>query len=188
MRLTVLVKGGDKELFLSTPLVINEPSKILLKSATIYWNYNNINDGVNSISVKGERVVFEPGYWTFKAIKSKLEEKGVHITTERETGKCTVKVDEITHLKTIGEMLGFKKSTNLTDGTTTPSPNMVDINRGFRSVNVSCNIVDKTENIDQNGNYSDVIASIPIPTDKSLKGTLSHHDNINSKVMINKGS
>ena len=65
---------------------------------------------------------------------------------------------------------------------------MVDINQGFRHVNVSCNVVDKSKNIDQNGKYSDIIASIPIPTDKSLKGTLSHHNNINSKVSINRGT
>ena len=65
---------------------------------------------------------------------------------------------------------------------------MVDINQGFRHVNVSCNVVDKSKNIDQNGKYSDVIASIPIPTDKSLKGTLSHYNNIDSKVSINRGT
>ena len=31
MRLTVMVKAGEKELFLKTPLVITEPSEILLK-------------------------------------------------------------------------------------------------------------------------------------------------------------
>ena len=39
-----MVKDGEKELFFSNSLVITEPSEILLKSATVYWNYNNIND------------------------------------------------------------------------------------------------------------------------------------------------
>ena len=65
---------------------------------------------------------------------------------------------------------------------------MVNINRGFKSLDLSCNVVDKSKNIDQNGNYSDVIANIPIPTDKSLKGTLSYYNDINSKVSINRGT
>ena len=48
--------------------------------------------------------------------------------------------------------------------------------------------MDVSKNIDQNGNYSNVMASIPIPTDKSLKGTLSHYSDINSKVSINRGT
>ena len=65
---------------------------------------------------------------------------------------------------------------------------MVDLNHGLRSVRVSCNAVDVTKNIDQNGKYSDVLATLSIPTDRSLKGTTSHYNNINSKVDINKGS
>ena len=48
--------------------------------------------------------------------------------------------------------------------------------------------MDVSKNIDQNGNYSNVMASIPIPTDKSLKGTLSHYSDINCKVSINRGT
>ena len=186
MRLTVLVEDGREELFLTTPLVLEEPSEILLKSATIYWNYNNINNDVN-VSVGGNHVTFEQGYWTFNAIKSKLEKEGVVVTTQRETGHCKVKIDKLTNLKAIGNLLGFTGSTGLKVGTNS-SHSMVDINQGFRHVNVSCNVVDKSKNIDQNGKYSDIIASIPIPTDKSLKGTLSHHNNINSKVSIDRGT
>ena len=186
MRLTVLVEDGREELFLTTPLVLEEPSEILLKSATIYWNYNNINNDVN-VSVGGNHVTFERGYWTFNSIKSKLEKDGVVVTTQRETGHSKVKIDKLTNLKAIGNLLGFTGSTELKVGTNS-SPDMVDINQGFRHVNVSCNVVDKSKNIDQNGKYSDVIATIPIPTDKSLKGTLSHHNNINSKVSINRGT
>ena len=187
MRLTVLVEDGREELFLTTPLVIEEPSEILLKSATVYWNYNNINDDVDVSVGGGTHVTFEQGYWTLNAIKSKLEKEGVEVSAQRETGKCTVKIDKLTNLKAIGNPLGFTGDSTLKVGTNL-SPDMVDINQGFRHVNVSCNVVDKSKNIDQNGKYSDVIASIPIPTDKSLKGTLSHHNNINSKVSINRGT
>ena len=65
---------------------------------------------------------------------------------------------------------------------------MVDVNRGFRRLDISCSVVDKSKNIDNNGLYSDVIASLPIPTDKRLKGTLTHYNDVNSKVSINRGT
>ena len=65
---------------------------------------------------------------------------------------------------------------------------MVDVNRGLRSLDVKCNIVDKSKNINDKGLYSDVIASLPIPTDRTLKGTLTHYSDINSKVSINRGT
>ena len=65
---------------------------------------------------------------------------------------------------------------------------MVDVNRGFRSLDIKCNIVDKSKNINDKGEYSNVIASLPIPTDKTLKGTLTHYNDIDSKVSINRGT
>ena len=63
MRLSVLVENGKKELFLKTSLVISEPSEIVLKSATIYWDFNNIdNDLEDFITVDGNRVEFKHGY------------------------------------------------------------------------------------------------------------------------------
>ena len=187
MRLTVFVEDGKKELFLYTPLVLEEPSEILLKSAVVHWDYNNVKESVDVAVGGGNHVTFDPGYWTFNSIKSKLEGDGVEISAQRETGKCRVKTTKLTNLKSIGKLLGFSGSTGLKIETET-SPAMVDINRGLRHVNVCCNVVDKSKNIDQNGKYSDVIASIPIPTDRSLKGTLTHHNNINSKVSINRGT
>ena len=181
MRLTVLVEDGREELFLTTPLVIEEPSEMLLKSVTVYWNYNNVDDNV---TVGG--VTFEQGYWTFDAIKSKLEEDNI-VLTELETGRCKVEVDKSTNLEAIGDLLGFAGSTELKVGTNT-SPSLVDISQGFRHIDVSCNIVNKSKNIDQNGKYSNVIANVPTPTDRLLKGTTSHYNNINSKVSIDRGT
>ena len=125
-----MVKGGKKEIFLKTPLVIEEPSEILLKSATVYWNYNNIgNDVENFIVIDKERVTFEHGYWNFKDIKGKLEKKGVHINKEKTTGKCTISLNGLTYFKTLGMLLGLENFSNLKAGTTSTSPNMVDINR-----------------------------------------------------------
>ena len=104
------------------------------------------------------------------------------------TGKCIVSVDDVTYFKTLGVLLGLNNYFNMTAGTTLTSPNMVNINRGLKSLDIKCNIVDKSRNIDHKGEYSDVIASLPIPTDKTLKGSLSHYSDVNSKVKINRGT
>ena len=189
MRLSVMVENGKKELFLKRSLVITEPSEIILKSATVYWDFNNIdNDLEDFITVDGSRVEFEHGYWTFDDLDSKLEEEGITLVKERVTGKCVVTVDDATYFKALGSLLGLDSYTNMDAGTSLTSHNKVDINRGFKSLDIKCNIVDKQKNIDSSGGYSDVIASLPIPTDRTLKGSLSHYNDINSKVKINKGT
>ena len=189
MRLSVLVENGKKELFLKTSLVISEPSEITLKSATIYWDYNNIdNDLEDFITVDGNRVEFKHGYWTFDDLETKLKEEGVTVAKERVTGKCVVSANDATYFKALGVLLGLDSYTNMDAGANLTSHNKVDINRGFKSLDIKCNIVDKQKNIDSSGGYSDVIASLPIPTDRTLKGSLSHYNDINSKVKINKGT
>ena len=189
MRLSVMVENGKKELFLKRSLVITEPSEIILKSATVYWDFNNIdNDLEDFITVDGSRVEFEHGYWTFDDLDSKLEEEGITLVKERVTGKCVVTVDDATYFKALGSLLGLDSYTNMDAGTSLTSHNKVDINRGFKSLDIKCNIVDKQKNIDSDGGYSEVISSLPIPTDRTLKGSLSHYNDINSKVKINKGT
>ena len=189
MRLSVMVTSGKKELHLKTPLVITTPSEIILKSATVFWDYNNIdNDLEDFITVGGTRVEFEHGYWTFDDLEVKLKKEGVTLVKERVTGKCSLSVNDITYFKTLGVLLGLNDYTNMDAGANMMSHGKVDINRGLKSLDIKCNIVDKSKNIDSSGGYSDVIASLPIPTDRTLKGSLSHYNDINSKVKLNKGT
>ena len=189
MRLSVMVTSGKKELYLKTPLVITTPSEIILKSATVFWDFNNIdNDVEDFISVDGTRVEFEHGYWTFDDLETKLKKEGVTLVKERVTGKCSLSVNDTTYFKTLGVLLGLNDYTNMDAGSTMMSHSKVDINRGFKSLDIKCNIVDKSKNIDSSGGYSDVIASLPIPTDRTLKGSLSHYSDINSKVKLNRGT
>ena len=190
MRLTAMVKDGKKELFFKTPLVVTCSSEILVKSATVYWNYNNIDNKKDEDfnTVDGNRVEFKHGYWSFEDIGVELKKEGVSIVRECVTGKCIVSVNDVTYFKSLGVLLGLNDDTNMTAGTTLTSPNIVNINRGLRSLDIKCNIVDKSKNINDDGKYSDVIASLPIPTDKTLKGSLTQYSDINSKVEINKGT
>ena len=189
MRLSVMVTSGKKELYLKTPLVITTPSEIILKSATVFWDFNNIDNAVEDfISVDGTRVEFEHGYWTFDDLETKLKKEGVTLVKERVTGKCSLSVNDSTYFKTLGVLLGLNDYTNMDAGSNMMSHGKVDINRGLKSLDIKCNIVDKSKNIDSSGGYSDVIASLPIPTDRTLKGSLSHYNDINSKVKLNRGT
>ena len=189
MRLSVMVTSGKKELYLKTPLVITTPSEIILKSATVFWDFNNIDNAVEDfISVDGTRVEFEHGYWTFDDLETKLKKEGVTLVKERVTGKCSLSVNDSTYFKTLGVLLGLNDYTNMDAGSNMMSHGKVDINRGLKSLDIKCNIVDKSKNIDSSGGYSDVIASLPIRTDRTLKGSLSHYNDINSKVKLNRGT
>ena len=184
-----MVTSGKKELYLKTPLVITTPSEIILKSATVFWDFNNIDNAVEDfISVDGTRVEFEHGYWTFDDLETKLKKEGVTLVKERVTGKCSLSVNDSTYFKTLGVLLGLNDYTNMDAGSNMMSHGKVDINRGLKSLDIKCNIVDKSKNIDSSGGYSDVIASLPIPTDRTLKGSLSHYSDINSKVKLNRGT
>ena len=62
MKLSVLTKDGEGTLYLRDSLVITEPSEIILDSATMYWNYNNINTTNDFITVNGTKVTLDHGY------------------------------------------------------------------------------------------------------------------------------
>ena len=187
MRLSVMTKNGEALYCLKDALVITEPSEITLKSATVYWNYNNIdNDKEDFITVDGTKVSLDHGYWNFDDLKEALEEHGVDLIEKAPTGKCTISVDNTTKFEELEPLLGLKSNIELT-ATTTPS-DMVNINRGLRRISVECDIVDRCNNIGIDGQPSKVITSIPIPADKTLKGTLSHHNDINSTVKVNRGT
>ena len=196
MKLSVLTKDGEGTLYLRDSLVITEPSEIILDSATMYWNYNNINVNNDFITVNGTKVTFEHGYWNFDNLKQKLSVSDVNIVEKTPTGKCKITADNTTNFENLGMLLGLQKNTELTPSVTlnSPSPavivspNMVDINHGLRRVNIQCDIIDKFSNININGQPSDILTNIPIPTDKTLKGSLSYYNNINTSVRISRGT
>ena len=198
MKLTVLTKDGEGTLYLRDSLVITEPSEIILNSATMYWNYNNINVNNDFITVNGTKVTLDHGYWNFDNLKQELSGSGVSITEKPPTGKCKITTGLTTNFENLGPLLGLHKNTELTplvlQNSSLPlpviivSPNMVDINHGLRRVDIQCDIIDKFSNININGQPSDILTSIPIPTDKTLKGSLSYYNNINTSVRISRGT
>ena len=118
MKLSVLTKDGEGTLYLRDSLVITEPSEIILKSATMYWNYNNINPKNNSITVNGTKVTFEHGYWNFNNLKQKLSENDISIVEKTITGKCKITAGNTTNFENLGLLLGLQKNTELTPSVT----------------------------------------------------------------------
>ena len=186
MRFSVTTKNGEGILCLKDALVITEPSEIILESATVYWNYNNIsNDKEDFVTVGGTKISLEHGYYNFDDLKGVLENHGVDLVGKTPTGKCEITVGSITNFEELGVLLGLPSNTELT-GTSTPD-DMVNINRGLRRISIECDIVDRHSNIGIDGQPSKTISNIPIPTDKTLKGTLTHHM-LNSTVKVNRGT
>ena len=109
---------------------------------------------------KGRSILAE-GYWTFEMLMDKL--KGENIT--------------------LGASNDYRYF-----HTKTESPNKVEINRGLRYVEVSCDIVVSSRVIDPHGKRSNVIYTLPVTADGSLKVTVVHYTDIESRVPVNKGS
>ena len=196
MKLSVLTKDGEGTLYLRDSLVITEPSEIILDSATMYWNYNNINTTNDFITVNSAKVTLDHGYWNFNDLKQKLSVSDVNIVEKPPTGKCKITAGNTTNFENLGLLLGLQKNTELSPSVTLNSPssavlvspNMVDINHELRRVDIQCDIIDKFSNININGQPSDILTSIPIPTDKTMKGSLSYYSGINASVRISRGT
>ena len=57
----------------------------------------------------------------------------------------------------------------------------------MKYIDVKCSLVDRQNNIDTDGKRSDVILSLPITSTNTLKGSVQHYFDIESKIPINKG-
>ena len=77
----------------------------------------------------------------------------------------------------------------INSGTWKTSPNVVDVNKGLRYVNIKCNIciANTSRNIDTDGHRSYALASLPIPLDQLLNSTVTKFKGINSSVTIING-
>ena len=74
----MFIEGKEKRLDLNETLTIDkENSEKFLKSATVYWNYNNVFSGENeTFTYDGNNKSINPGYWTFDMITKKFKSIG----------------------------------------------------------------------------------------------------------------
>ena len=182
----MFIEDDEKVIKLEEPLDIKYDSFIYVKTLSIFWNYNNVYSGYNDEIVHGSTTVkFEPGFWTFDLIKKKFEsiDNNLKITTNLHNNTCTITSDANLQLKRFGELLGFDNNTTINAGTSKTSKTL-DINRKLRYIKINCDAVDRTSNIDNNGKRSETILTLPITTKDTLKGSVSHYTDIESKIPI----
>ena len=84
----------------------------------------------------------------------------------------------------LGELLGLPANTTIKVNTTTVSPGKIEINHGLRYIYMCCIIVGRTSVIDPHGKRSSVVSTLPVTADGSLKGTVVHYKDIESKMSI----
>ena len=188
-KLTVFIEDDKKELNLDESLVINKDSYIYVKTVSIYWNYNNVYSGYNDEIYYGSRkVTFDQGYWTFELMKKKLEllSGNIKVIKNVHNNTYTITTDSNLQLKRFGELIGFDNNTTINANTTKSGKN-IDINSKLRYIKNSCDAVDRTCNNDNTGKRSPAILTLPITTKESLKGSVTHFTDIESKIPINKG-
>ena len=181
-----------KIISLEENLVLNDCHKMFLKSASIFLDYNNLDtsyfynydvDGVNT------QVTFKEGYYTFSLLKKEFENTGkIKLEEIPFTGKCKLKTDKKINLKTLSSILGFSSNKEIAANTLTESDSVVNINNGLEYVNIHCNLINKSRNF-VNGKRSNIMTQIPIPSNQTLKGSVTHFFSSEEKegIMISNG-
>ena len=119
--------------------------------------------------------------------KKEIESHGtVTLDENKYNGTCSITSDRVTNLKNIEPLLGFNKDQTINSNTKTTSGKQVDINNGLHYIEISCNLVKMSDNINSNGKKSDVIFTLPITSTQSY-GSVQHYNDIESKVPIDHG-
>ena len=172
-------------------LVLNHCNKMFLKSASIFWDYNNLSpsyfynydvDGANT------KITFKKGYYTFDILKKEFENVGkIQLEEISSSGKCKIKTDKKINLKTLGPILGFSSDKEIAANTLTESDMEVNINNDLKFVNIYCNLINASRNF-LDGKRSNVFCQIPISTQQILKGSVCNFSSDEKEgIMLNNG-
>ena len=158
-----------------------------VKNAAVYWNYKNVITGENDHVMRGAtKIFFEEGYWTFDMIEERLGKQSIKLEANEYTCKIYSETQNL-NLKKFGGLLGFPENEIVNSGTWKTSPDVVNINRGLRYVNVNCNIVNTSGIIYTNGHRSYTLTTLPIPSDQLLNSTVTKFKGIDSSAEIMNG-
>ena len=194
-KLTVLIDGKETTITLSESLLVTHSNPyILLKKATIFWSYDNNIRSTHTVTYKygnNPLELIDNGYHTFEMIKNRLEtHNGITLEAIKHSGKCKLSNTSVNTLvidDALNEILGRFTTTTFNQNNSKTSRRRVNINRGFKYISISCNIVDSSQNLDTQGGKSNILTSLAIPTSQSLFGSTQHFSDIESKVMVDKG-
>ena len=140
------------------------------------------------MTYNGNKKTIEQAYWTFNMLKKDIEGYGtVTLEANEYDGTCSITSDNVINLKNLGPILGFNKDQVIRANTKTKTGGPVNINNGLEFVEVSCNLVKMSDNINTNGKRSDIMSTLPITTTQTLKGNVQHYFDVESRVPICNG-
>ena len=170
--LKVFIENSEKTITLDNPIRLNSCSNISVNAVTIFWNYNNLSENIH-YTYNNRKINLKDGYYTFDLLKTEFENVGdIELEKVEYNGKCKIQSDEDLNLQTIAPILGFPVNKVISPNTWVESDNVVNINNNLDYVNISCNMIDKSQNF-VNGKRSDILIQIPITTHQNLKGSVS---------------
>ena len=86
----------EKIIPLDEPIILNNcqetPAMMFVKSASIFWNYNNLYKNIHYYTYDNRKIYFKDGYYTFKILKAELENVGKIELEQVEFSRiCTIK-------------------------------------------------------------------------------------------------
>ena len=190
MKLTVLLQGSTTEVQLQRSYKTTPCSTITVKSATVYWDFNNVdaNRPDNTFATNDTQVTLPDGYYTFDTLKEILEDYKAEVKLDNTTLQTTLipKRGDV-ELEGIGPLLGFRANQVIPEYTKTVGKHAVNVNFGLRDVKVTCESVNTEKNFGTDGRPSKVIVVLPTTTGGSLKGSVTHYDNVNSTIELSYG-
>ena len=174
----VYITKEENKISLDKSLVLNHCHKMFVKSASIFWNYNNLDETYfynYDVDGSNTKVTFKKGYYSFSSLKKEFENIGkIELEEIPSTGKCRITTDKKMNLKTLSPILGFSSNKEIAANTLTESENVVNVNNNLEYVNIHCNIINKSRNF-VNGKRSDIFLQIPIPSNQTLKGSVASY-------------
>ena len=88
-KLSVFLKTGKNKIYLDGFVNTKPNSKMRIKNASVYWNYQNITGSSNDYYVTAvpKTIAFENGYWTFRMLADRFVENNVKLVRNNISGK-----------------------------------------------------------------------------------------------------
>ena len=167
--ISVFIEGAKTKTFKFKKPIATYGTRLAAKEVTVFWNFRNITSAIgNGTCVikksPNEDITINDGYYDFQELKKRLEGDKLELQMNTYNNKCTIenKNAEKVDLKKLGVLLGFRENHELAAGTSEESDNPVDVNHGLRWLTVTCDLIDRSKNIDLNGEESEILAFLPI--------------------------
>ena len=108
----------------------------------------------------------------FDLVKKQMKSYGtITLQSNKSDSTCPLTIDCIINMKNVGPLLRFASNKNISANIATKSNNPVYINRGLNFLKISCNIIDRLDNMFDE-NRSNILLSLPITTTRWLKGSV----------------